>query len=497
MLPTQTKLSKILQELVRRIQLDNYKKELALRSRPQEAHESPWDYIPQKPTDPQKIFLGLTCKEALYGGSAGGGKSSALLMNALQWVHIPGYSGLIIRKSYTDLTMPGGLIDRAQDWLRDTKAEWVAGKMCFNFPSGARLFFGHLGDDGSLDKYQGAHFHFVGFDELTQHPEKRYTYLLSRNRRLATESERLPEIMRATSNPGGIGHDWVKKRFVEPYVTGGITAKHHTYDDCVFVPAKLEDNPHLDQKAYRASMERMDDVTKRQLLHGDWEAAPTDIMYPLDSSCIVSGELYQEEMTTVIGIDLGAREDRPTTAFTVMGYKDTIPNIVWVLYSRKFAAMTPTSIAEHLKTLMATYRCNHVVMDEGALGAGYSRDITTRYGIPIKDAKKRDKLGHRKLMIGAMQNNYLIVQENSCDDLITEWATVRWDEKGLDNRPGQENHSSDSALYTWYYCYSFLSQKPEPKPGRGTEAWYQEIEKRDIERIKRQHEFEEEEQGLF
>ena len=74
-------------------------------------------YIPHVPTPKQSAFLLLNCKEAFYGGAAGGGKSDALLMCGLQYVDVKGYSGIIFRKTYADLVKPGALIDRAKDWL--------------------------------------------------------------------------------------------------------------------------------------------------------------------------------------------------------------------------------------------------------------------------------------------------------------------------------------------------------------------------------------------
>jgi len=75
-------------------------------------------YIPQKPTRKQAIFLVQDEKEGLFGGQAGGGKSSTILMAALQYVSEPNYSALILRRSYADLSLPGAIMDRANEWLR-------------------------------------------------------------------------------------------------------------------------------------------------------------------------------------------------------------------------------------------------------------------------------------------------------------------------------------------------------------------------------------------
>ncbi|WP_221818262.1 phage terminase large subunit [Priestia aryabhattai] len=216
-------------------------------------------YIPHMPTTKQAEFLLLNVRESLYGGAAGGGKSDALLMAALQYVHVPDYAAIIFRRTYKDLALPGALMDRAHQWLDTTDAHWSEANKQWTFPSGATLTFAYLATEKDKYNYQGSEYQFVGFDELTQFEESQYRYLFSRLRRL--DGSNVPIRARVASNPGGRGHEWVKQRFL---VEGEKKNR-------IFVSAKLDDNPYLDKKEYKESLMELDPLTREQLLHGDWE----------------------------------------------------------------------------------------------------------------------------------------------------------------------------------------------------------------------------------
>lgn len=215
-----------------------------------------------RPSPKQIVFLAYEGREALFGGAAGGGKSDALLMAALQYVQVPGYKALLLRRTYKMLMQDDGLIPRAKEWLLSlppgVRPDWNQTERRFTFPSGATLTFGYYDNDNDFMLYQGGAWHFVGFDELTQFQEKWYRYLFSRQRKL--KDSQIPVRMRAASNPGGPGHEWVKKRFVGKGATK------------FFVPAKLEDNPGLDVAEYEKSLKELDPVTRQQLRDGDWNA---------------------------------------------------------------------------------------------------------------------------------------------------------------------------------------------------------------------------------
>jgi len=231
-------------------------------------------YFSEYPTVKQAAFL-LTgpIEEVFYGGAGGGGKSSALLMAALQYVDVPGYSALILRKTFTDLSLPGALIDRSHEWLDGTPAKWDDRTHTWSFPTRdpnrpAKIAFGYLDYELAFHRYRSAEFQFIGFDELTEftlsdseEETNSYLFLRSRLRRRSTMAE-IPLRIRSASNPGGPGHEFVKRRFVkqDPAETGRM-----------FIPAKVDDNPHIDREAYIRTLLGLPPIWRERILNGDWD----------------------------------------------------------------------------------------------------------------------------------------------------------------------------------------------------------------------------------
>lgn len=208
-------------------------------------------------------------REVFYGGAAGGGKSDGLLMAALQYVDVPGYAALILRRNYKQLSMPGALMSRSHEWLGGTGARWRAGDKTWHFPSGATLTFGYLGSrEEDYRQYESAEFQFIAIDELTAFEESDYRFMFSRLRRL--REARVPVRMRTASNPTGRGREWVKKRFVD---------ERTRLKRAVFIPAFLWDNPHLDREEYLATLRELHPVMWARLLRGDWDATDPGMMF--------------------------------------------------------------------------------------------------------------------------------------------------------------------------------------------------------------------------
>ena len=279
---------------------------------------TPNRFLPHIPTAPQLAFLSLTEREALYGGAAGGGKSDALLMDALAWIGYPDYAGLLVRRTYRDLALSGAIMDRARTWLDPFvsrgEIHWDGTDYRFTFPSKARLQFGYLATPRDRYRYLSAEYQFIGIDEVTQFEEADYVYLLSRNRRTVTAT--VPGVKaRLGSNPGGIGHDWVRRRFL-PWVdeSTGKTVYPHREDGQrrIFIPARLRDNPHINAEEYAANLRELDPVTCAQLLNGDWGVRP-------------AGEMFDRRWFSLDGLSFLSRVTRWVRAWDFAGTRKRSP----------------------------------------------------------------------------------------------------------------------------------------------------------------------------
>lgn len=227
-------------------------------------------WIPYTPFPKQLRFLASWELEAFYGGAGGGAKSWALLMAALQYVDVPGYTALILRRDKTQLELAGGLIDIAQQWLSGTEARWNGDQSRWLFPSGAILKFGDIEHEKRKYRYDGSRWAFVGFDELTGFTESMYRYLFSRTRKAVGLN--FPIRVRSTGMPGNIGHNWVLNRFVKCLGEDGKFSAALRRDRA-FIPAKLEDNPGLDVVQYLESLAQLDPITRQRIRDGDWDIA--------------------------------------------------------------------------------------------------------------------------------------------------------------------------------------------------------------------------------
>lgn len=242
------------------------RREAARRAAEEEERNRPAD-LSIKVSPRQAEFIKATATEVLFGGAAGGGKSHGQLIDALLYaLRYPGSKQLIFRRTYPDLDK--SLIRVSLGFYPQSIYSYNASTHTGRFKNGSLIDFGYSASENDVYQYQSAEYDVIRFDELTHFTEFQYVYMLSRLR----GANNFPKQMKSSTNPGGVGHAWVKARFIDPAppetvitTPNGITR--------VFIPSKVTDNKYLleSDPDYVRRLEELPDAQRRALLLGDWD----------------------------------------------------------------------------------------------------------------------------------------------------------------------------------------------------------------------------------
>ncbi len=213
------------------------------------------------PNEKQKLFFLASRRFVAYGGARGGGKSWAVRKKAMMLCGT--YSGikvLILRRSYPEVR-ENHIIPLLSEL--DGVAVYKDSEKCFNFQNKSRLKFGYCDSEGDVLRYQGQEYDVIFMDEATQFSELQFKTLTACLR----GANDFPKRFYLTCNPGGVGHEWVKRLFIDREYRSG----EHS-DDYEFIAAGVYDNHALttSDPGYVAMLEGLPDELKRAWLHGDW-----------------------------------------------------------------------------------------------------------------------------------------------------------------------------------------------------------------------------------
>lgn len=229
------------------------------------------DPLVWRPQPRQEDFLACPARELLFGGARGGGKSEA----TFPWLGKPAvydkharYRGLVLRETAESLA---DWVDRASEIYLKTGARLVMTPTPrFIWPWGAKIFTGHLRDTRSIQKYVGREFQRILIEELTQLEDENLYHKLIGSLRSTVPG--LDSRIAATTNPGGPGHYWVKKRFVDPFAPNTIFRESGTDLTRCFIPSLVTDNPILceNDPAYVKFLDSLPEKLKRAWRYGDW-----------------------------------------------------------------------------------------------------------------------------------------------------------------------------------------------------------------------------------
>ena len=218
-------------------------------------------------TKTQLEFITADADEVLFGGAAGGGKSYGQLVDALLFaLKYPGSHQLVLRRTFPELEH--SLIMNSLLIYPTSVCKYKTSDSKWSFRNGSVIEFGYCRAESDVLRYQGAEYDVVRFDELTHFTESQYTYLLSRVR----GTNGYPKQIKSSTNPGGVGHTWVKSRFIDGAEPGKPRETEYGTKR-LFIPSFVQDNKFLMQSdgAYIRRLEQLPENERRALLYGEWE----------------------------------------------------------------------------------------------------------------------------------------------------------------------------------------------------------------------------------
>jgi hypothetical protein len=232
--------------------------------------EIPKRFLPYEPFEKQRAFHKSPAKYRLFGGAAGPGKSKALLMEAIvQANDNTGVNTLLLRRTFPELEQSLLLYFR-RDVPRELYLNFNDAKHVVTWLNGSTTRFGYCAAENDVYQYQGAEFLFIGIDELTLFTLRQWQFLTSRNR--CPVPGTFPNMAGAT-NPGNIGHAWVKSLWIDKQPAGGMeNPECYDPDDYDFIPARVHDNPiYAADENYLKTLAALPSHLRRAFLDGDWD----------------------------------------------------------------------------------------------------------------------------------------------------------------------------------------------------------------------------------
>lgn len=440
-----------------------------------------------KPQPKQIVFMQRPEYECLYGGAAGGGKSDALLAEALRQVHIKEYRALILRKTYPQLSE---LVDRSYSIYKAAfpGASYNDSKHCWTFPGGAKIYFGSMQYAKDRTNYQGKRYDFIAFDELTHFTWDEYSYMFSRNRpSKSSTGEKTRVYIRATTNPGGIGHGWVKERFITAAppmtpITETVSVRQpdgqmiEMSRDRIFIPATVFDNQELlsADPNYLASLALLPEAERDALLYGDWNSFSGQVFREWTDD----PQHYDDRLWTHVinpfmppahwkcwrGFDFGYSKPFSVGWF-VADEEGKIYHIA-EMYGctgtpNEGVRMNPAEIAKQIKEVEQTHP---MLKDRDIMGIADPAIFDESHGESIADvmAKHPNYInwfpGDHTRLAGKMQYHYRMAFDangetmfqvfNTCRNFIRTLPTLVYDEKKVEDiDTEQEDHIYDMTRY--------------------------------------------------
>jgi phage terminase large subunit len=418
----------------------------------------------------QKEFHDSPAKYRLFGGAAGPGKTKALLWEAIKQAHdVDGSDSLLLRRTYPELES-SLLAYFRRDVPRSFYRKYNESKHIVTWKNGSTTRFGHCRNENDVYAYQGAEFLFIGVDELTHFTLKQWQFLTSRNRCPVRGSR---ANMAGATNPGNIGHAWVKALWVDHTPPPGFD-RPELYDasDYDFIRARITDNPiYAKDAAYHRPLEILPEHLRRAFLDGDWNVFAGQYFDVFD----VGRHTARPEDIRLepwwprwISIDWGFKHDSAVywhcavpanaTASDRAGQSPFTghqsPRIVTY---REFvqSGLSPRMLAQAIAERSGRERITDVFLSPDAFAHRTSEssiaeqlgEVLMMNGLPRPSAADDDRIGGWQLMYQLLESDAWLITDN-CAKLIDNLPLLIRDEDRVEDiRKVDGDDAADAARY--------------------------------------------------
>jgi phage terminase large subunit len=429
----------------------------------------------------QEQFHNSQAKYRLFGGAAGPGKTKALLWEAiLQANEVAGSDTLLLRRTYPELES-SLLAYFRRDVPRGYYRKYNEAKHVVTWHNGSTTRFGYCRNENDVYQYQGAEFLFIGLDELTHFTLKQWQFLTSRNRCpiktiSAGRNHGKPVVatMAGATNPGNIGHAWVKALWVDKQPPPGFE-RADLYDarDYDFIRARISDNPiYANDADYHKTLETLPEHLRRAFLDGDWNvfAGQYFDIFDYGRHTARPEELRLEHWwPRWISIDWGFQHNSAVywhcaVPSSALGRRDSSSASVsrnddpWrIVTYREFVqnGLSPRMLAQAIAERSGREAIGEVFLSPDAFAHRTSEasiaeqlgDVLIANGLPRPAPADDDRVGGWQFMYQLLESDAWVITEN-CSKLIECMPTlVRDNAKHEDIRKMDGDDPADSARY--------------------------------------------------
>lgn len=379
-------------------------------------------------TEKQNSFMNSTAFETLFGGAAGGGKSFGQLVDALVFaLKYPKSKQIIFRRTFADLEK--SLIRVSQEFYPKEVATYNSGKHVWRFKNGSIIDFGYIDKETDVYQYQSAEYDVIRFDELTHFTEYMYVYMISRCR----GANPYPKAIKSSTNPGGVGHSWVKARFIdigEPNVVHEVTLETGEKTTIIFIPSLVQDNIFLLQNDpdYVKRLDALPEKERKALKYGDWDIFDGQFFTEFDRSIHVCSPFdipkdWRRYRARDYGLDMCA--------------------VIWIAMDYRM----------NIYIYKELYESNLIVSEAGRkINEMTNEKISIDYAPPDLWNRNKDT-GKSTADIFAESGQYLTKADNN---RVTGWLAVHEWLKVIEDEQGQKT----SRLHIFSNCVNLIRTLP-------------------------------------